>query len=147
MYQKSSIRCFGVQLEFNMNDFVSTICKILFATMNARKHAKVNLSTYSQTHVPLSSRIDFCLPLLTVTSQCNINRRQSIINSAARIVSKKTKRDHISFTIREFRWLDVPTRMHKRKHITFNHFLKNWHHTSSGWSRLANLPKLECSKV
>jgi hypothetical protein len=91
VYQKGSVRCLGAQLDcnLNMNDFVSTTCRNSFLQLRMLGNVRRSIGRRAAKllcHALVLSRIDFCLPLLTATSQCNINRLQRIINHAARIV-------------------------------------------------------------
>jgi len=56
----------------------------------------------------ICTRVDYCNSLLTGASTTNIRRFQSVLNSAARFVARRSKFDHIKDFIRdELHWLPV----------------------------------------
>ena len=57
------------------------------------------------------SKIDNCNALLYGLSKHLINKLQSVQNTAARIIAKKRKNDHISAILQQLHWLPVEYRI------------------------------------
>ena len=57
------------------------------------------------------SRVDYCNSALSGVSDHLLNRLQSILNAAARLVCSKRRNEHITPVLRELHWLRVPERV------------------------------------
>lgn len=57
------------------------------------------------------SRLDYCNALLAGLSEEKINRLQRIQNHAARLVLRKSKREHVTPLLRTLHWLPVRARI------------------------------------
>ena len=62
-------------------------------------------------HAFVSSKLDFCNSLLFGSSIHQINRLQKIQNTAARIVKKSPRRNHITPILYDLHWLPVKYRI------------------------------------
>ena len=63
-------------------------------------------------HAFISSRLDFCNSVLYGVSAYLLDRLQSILNAAARLILKVSKFDHISDAMRnEMHWLPIAQRI------------------------------------
>lgn len=71
-------------------------------TLDAAKTAAVTL---------VGSKLDYCNSLLQGINKDQIKRLQVAQNSAARVVTRMKKRDHISPTLRQLHWLPVEQRI------------------------------------
>ena len=58
----------------------------------------------------VSSRLDYCNSLFRSLSKFNLNRLQSIQNSAARIVTNSSKYPRITVVLNELHWLPIQFR-------------------------------------
>jgi hypothetical protein len=63
-------------------------------------------------HAFVSGRVDYCNSVLNGASAIHLRRLQSVLNGAARVVTKKRKYDHISAVLRDqLHWLPVQQRI------------------------------------
>lgn len=58
-------------------------------------------------HAFISSRLDYCNSLFTCLSQRDLNRLQLVQNSAARLLTKTRKHEHITPILSSLHWLPV----------------------------------------
>ena len=69
------------------------------------------------------SRLDYCYSVFTGLPADQIARLQRVLNSAARLVMKKRRRDHVTPLLKELRWLSVKFRCHyKIATLAYRHF-------------------------
>ena len=59
----------------------------------------------------VTSRLDFCNSLLNGISSSDVKRLQSVQNSAARLVKKVRRTEHISPVLKELHWLPIEKRI------------------------------------
>ena len=63
-------------------------------------------------HAFIVSRIDYCNSVLAGVSGVHLNKLQSVMNAAARLIANKRKFDHISATLRDdLHWLPIRQRI------------------------------------
>ena len=62
-------------------------------------------------HALVTVRIDYCNSLLYGLPDCSLSRLQRILNTAARILCKIPKFDHISKTLLDLHWLPIQQRI------------------------------------
>ena len=58
-------------------------------------------------HAFISSRLDYCNSLFTCLNQKSLDRLQSVQNSAARLLTRTKKREHITPVLASLHWLPV----------------------------------------
>jgi len=69
-------------------------------------------ATNTMVHAFIVSRIDYCNSVLYGVSAVHLRPLQSVLNSAARIILRKQRRDHITADIRNLlQWLPVQRRI------------------------------------
>ena len=61
-------------------------------------------------HSFISSKLDFCNSLLYGLPKYEINKLQSVLNAAARVIACLRKFDHVTNTLKELHWLPVEQR-------------------------------------
>ena len=109
-------RNLGVMFDnkLSMKHHVNNMCKSLYLEMRRisqlsnflDKHSvKILISAF------IFSRLDYCNSLLVNLPNDTLNKLQRIQNNAARLVLKKTKREHITPLLRELHWLPVKARI------------------------------------
>ena len=111
-----SARNLGVIFDSNMNlkDHITTICQKSYIQLRNLYHIRkyINKSACETlVHAFITSRLDYCNSLLAGLPACDIGKLQRIQNSAARLVSKTRKYDHITPVLIELHWLPVPQRI------------------------------------
>ena len=86
------------------------------------RHSLTSSAIQTLVHAFICTRVDFSNSLLYGTSACLLDRLQSILNSAARLILRIGKYDPISAAIwRDLHWLLVPFRIqYKFNSITRN---------------------------
>ena len=97
-----------------MTDHVSNIvCAASFAIYKIGRLSKYldRKSTERLIHAFVSSRLDSCNSLLYGLADYHIAKLQRVQNSAARMVSRCSKRDHMRPILRELHWLPVQQRL------------------------------------
>ena len=107
------VRNLGVILdsELLMGDHISQLCRSCFfqlRRMRAIRHCLTQKSILMLAHSFICNRIDYCNSVVYGASRFQLDRLQSILNAAARIVLRIPKFSHISASIRvELHWLPV----------------------------------------
>ena len=106
----------GVILNANLNmeDNVNTVCKkVNFHLRNIWKIRKYlnKGATEALIHALISSRIDYCNSLLFDIPSYLLQKLQRLQNSAARIIHRLSKYDHVSHTLYKLHWLPVSKRI------------------------------------
>jgi hypothetical protein len=113
----TSVRNLGVWFDSNMSmddTHVSRICaKAFFGLYKIRQIHKYLSADVTKTlvHAYVTSHLDYGNSLLVGISGKNIQRLQSVLNSAARVVCLSPKFDHITPHLTELHWLPVMARI------------------------------------
>ena len=109
----TSVRDLGVIVdsELTMEGHISKLCQSCFFQLRRLRSIRHSLSRHALltlVHAFISSRLDFCNSALYDL----LDRLQSILNAAARLVLKVSKYDHISGAMRnELHWLPIVQRI------------------------------------
>ena len=112
----SVARNLGVTMDktIAMNDHVKNVAQAAsFAVYRIGRLSRYldRQSTERLVHAFVSSRLDCCNSLLFGLPDYEISKLQRVQNSAARLVSRCKKRDHIKPILRELHWLPVQQRV------------------------------------
>ena len=112
----SSARNLGVIFDkcFNFEDHIKSICKS--SHYHIRNIAKIRKyideeSAKIVVHAFVTAKLDSCNSLLYGLPQHLISRLQSIQNTAARVVTRSSKFDHITPVLKQLHWLPVRYRI------------------------------------
>ena len=112
----TKVKNLGVLLNQNMSmsSFVSELCKLLYFQLRKISHVRKFLSrAVTKTLVTsfVLSRLDYCNSLLAGLPNDIIQPLQNVQNHAARIITLKRKRDHVTPLLKELHWLPVKERI------------------------------------
>ena len=93
---------------------ISAFCNTCF--LHLRKITKIRdylstADTETLVHSLITSKLDSCNSLLYGLPKLMIDRLQNVQNSAARLIARRRKFDHITTVMRELHWLPVSQRI------------------------------------
>lgn len=94
----------------SFEDHIKNVCKVSFFHLRNIARLGSSLSTTDAeklTHAFISSRLGYCNALFAGISSKVINRLQYVQNSAAGILTKTKKHEHISPVLTSVHWLPV----------------------------------------
>ena len=100
--------------QMSMQQHIKTVCQVAHYHLHRIGQIRPYLSkeaTECLIHALISSRLDYANSLLYGLPASLIKKLQGIQNTAARIVSKTRKTDHITPVLRELHWLPVTSRI------------------------------------
>ena len=110
-----TIRDLGVIMvpTYTMSSHVSHLVQVAFLKLRALSYVRCYLtdeSTKTAVHAYITSRLDYCNSLLLGLPQELTMKMQSVMNAAARLVTKTRKFDHITPVLRDLHWLHASYR-------------------------------------
>ena len=111
-----SVRNLGLYLDQNLNMevHVSQLCKSLYFQLRKLSKIRPFLSIDAAKKLATAfilSRLDYCNALLVGLPQDKLAKLQRIQNHAARIVLRRSRRDHATPLLRSLHWLPVRARI------------------------------------
>ena len=101
--------------EMLLKQHISTVCQTAFFHLRSIGQIRRYLTEDSCTtlvHSLVSTRIDYCNSLLVNLPACSLQKLQRVLNTAARIVSLRPKRDDIIPVLISLHWLPIEHRIH-----------------------------------
>jgi hypothetical protein len=112
----SSVKNLGVIFDANMNmeQQVNNVCRSGYYQLRNIGHIRrylTNHATKSLVNDLVSSRLDYCNVLLCGLPQTILNKLQRVQNTAAPIVTRTSRRSHITPVLKELHWLPVKHRV------------------------------------
>ena len=115
----SSVRNLGVHLDttLSMETHITSTVSACFAALRrirSVKHALPQHALLTVTRALVVSKADYCNSILTGTSKTLLNRLQSVLNAAARLISSTRKYDHITPILCDLHWLRIEERIEFR---------------------------------
>ena len=123
-----SVKYLGVQLDssLTMQRHISDVCRSTFLALRRISTIRPFLSkesTATLIHASITSRLDYCNSCLSGIASDQLLRLQRVQNSAARLVLKRRKRDHIQPLLKQLHWLPLSFRItYKLCVLAFRHF-------------------------
>ena len=116
IYSSKIVRNLGVNLDnhLSLRSQVNTVCRkasLALRGINKVRRFLSKSSTEILIHAFISSLLDNCNSLLIGINDKDIAKLQRIQNSAARLVSLRKKREHITPILKELHWLPVKSRI------------------------------------
>jgi hypothetical protein len=111
----SSVRSLGITIDdtLSFDEHVDSICKTSNFHFRVLRYIRKHISEATAKTIACSmidGRLDYCNSVLYRTSLANINKLQRVQNSAARIVTKSSRSDHITPVLAELHWLPSNTK-------------------------------------
>ena len=124
---QTTVTHLGVHLDqtLSMKQLISSLCHTTFLAL--RRIASIrpflsNSSTEKLTASMITSRLDYCNATFAGVVDEQIARIQKIQNNAARLILKKSQRDHVTPLLKELHWLPVKYRIqYKLATLVFRH--------------------------
>lgn len=99
---------------FNMQSHVQRICRSSYAQLRTIARVRSVLpqkTAETLVHAFITSRLDYCNALMYGLPTSTISKLQRVQNSAARVVTRSRKYDHITPILQDLHWLPVPQRI------------------------------------
>lgn len=112
----STVKNLGVTLDCNLtlSAHIQNTCKTAYMQLrqiSAIRHFLTQEATQTLVCAFVLSRIDYCNSLLSGCPKYLLNKLQRVQNSAARLVCKVRKSDHITPVLHSLHWLPVSARI------------------------------------
>ena len=113
---KMEVRNLGVKLSnvMSMSNHIDSICRISFMHLRTISNIRQYLSTEATktlVHGLVLSRIDYANSLLCSAPDYLLAKLQRVQNSAARIITKTPKFDHVTPVLMSLHWLPIKQRI------------------------------------
>ena len=122
------VKYLGVKIDqtLSMHDHISSICRASFLELRRISSIRRYLSTAAAAKLVsamVTSRLDYCNSILAGLPNDEIKRLERVQNSAARLVMRKKKSDHVTPLLYELHWLPVKFRcQYKICTLAYRHF-------------------------
>ena len=126
----SSVKYLGVTLDstLTMERHVSSVCRSTFLALRRISSIRSFLSvksTATLVHASITSRLDYCNSSLSGIPSEQLSRLQRVQNSAARLIMKKRKRDHVTPLLKQLHWLPISFRIQFKLAVLAFRFFDN----------------------
>jgi len=119
------VKNLGVMLDtsLSMKQHISSICRTCYFQLRRISSIRSYLTTEATTKLVVTtilSRLDYCNSLLAGLPSSSISKLQRIQNSSARLILRKSKKDHITPLLKQLHWLPVSDRIkYKMNTLTY----------------------------
>ena len=113
---QTTVTYLGVHVDqtLSMKQHISSLCRTTFLALRIIASIRPFLSNSSTEKLVASmitSRLDYCNATFAGVADEQLARIQKIQNNAARLILKKSKRDHVTPLLKELHWLPVKYRI------------------------------------
>ena len=122
--QSSKVRDLRVIFDqfLSFDDYISSVCRSTH--FHFRNIGRIRHLLSHHVTALISTRLDYCNPVLYNLPKSSILRLQKIQNQAARILTRTPRRDHITEVLINLHWLRIEERiMYKILIFTFKAFI------------------------
>ena len=112
----NSLRNLGAYFtpHMDMKKHVNMVCRSAYFQLRQigriRKFLTID-ATRTLVNALVTSKLDYCNSLLVGIPDCTINKLQQVQNTAARIITKTSRHDHITPVLKGLHWLPVSQRI------------------------------------
>ena len=108
----SVVKYLGVKIDqtLSLQDQIGSVCRACFLELRRIASVRSYLSesaTAKLVTALISSRLDYCNSVYSGLPNEQVNRLQRVQNSAARLVLRRRKREHVTPMLKELHWLPV----------------------------------------
>jgi len=100
--------------KMTMEQHVNSVCRSCYAQLRQIGHIRQYLNicaTKSLVNALVTSRIDYCNSLLNGVPKVILNKLQHVQNTAARLITRTSRRSHITPILKELHWLPIQQRI------------------------------------
>ena len=107
----------------NLESYINNVCRSAYFHLRNVGSVRNILSDDVRSqliHAVVTVRIDYCNSLLYGLPEYSLDRLQKLLNTAARILRRVSKFDHITETLMDLYWLPVHERFTFKIHILTN---------------------------
>ena len=111
-----SVKYLGIHMDslLNLESHVNSITRTAYYHLRNISKIRKTLdadSAKSLVQSLVTSRVDFCNSILAKFPKKLTNKLQRVQNQAARVISRKRKRDHMTPVLKELHWLPIRSRI------------------------------------
>ena len=133
----SSVRNLGAQFDsqMDMELHVNSVCRSCYMQLRQIGHIRQYLTTddtKSLVNALVTSRLDYCNALLYSVPKTILSKLQNVQNTAARLITRTSRYNHITPVLKELHWLPV---QHRVVYKILTHTYKALHGESPAYIR------------
>jgi hypothetical protein len=114
--------------DLSLNNHISHVCRSAFTAIrqiSSFRHYLTVTATKTLVCAFVLSRLDYCNSLLSGSPKHIIDKLQKVQNSAARLVFRAKKRDHITPLLHSLHWLPVQARIEYKLSVLCHNFFSD----------------------
>jgi hypothetical protein len=114
--------------DLSLNNHISHICRSAYTAIrqiSSIRHYLTVSATKTLVCAFVLSRLDYCNSLLSGSPKHFIDKLQKVQNSAARLVLKAKKRDHVTPLLHSLHWLPVQARIDYKLSVLCHNFFSD----------------------